>query len=496
MSKFVLALDQGTTSSRAIVFDRSGKAKSSAQQEFPQIFPGPGHVEHDPEAIWATQLQTAKEAISKAGLTAADIAAIGVTNQRETTVLWDKATGKPIANAIVWQSRVTAPICDRLKADGHEATFRKKTGLVVDAYFSGTKIKHLLDSHDGLRARAARGEVLFGTIDTFLIWRLTSGKVHVTDVSNASRTLLFNIHTMQWDDELLKLLDVPREMLPEVKSSSEVYGHTDPKWFGAAIPIAGDAGDQQAALFGQACFEAGSAKNTYGTGCFMLLNTGDKAVPSEKGLLTTVAWKIGGKTTYALEGSVFVAGAAVQWLRDGLEAIEASADVEKLMATVDDTDGVYLVPAFVGLGAPYWDPRARGVIVGLTRNTKMAHVARAAVDAMAYQTRDVLEVMQVESGLPLTTLKVDGGAAANAMLLQFQADLLNVTVRRPVVAETTALGAAYLAGLAVGYWKSMDDVAANWALDREFRPAMPKAQSEKLYAGWKKAVGRSLDWES
>ena len=496
MTQFVLALDQGTTSSRAIVFDRAGKAVSTAQQEFPQIFPGPGHVEHDPEAIWATQLQTAKDALSKAGLTAADIAAIGVTNQRETTVLWDKATGKPIANAIVWQSRVTAPICDRLKADGHEATFRKKTGLVVDAYFSGTKIKHLLDSHDGLRARAARGEVLFGTIDSFLIWRLTGGKVHVTDVSNASRTLLFNIHTMQWDDELLKLLDVPREMLPEVKSSSEVYGHTDPKWFGAAIPIAGDAGDQQAALFGQACFEAGSAKNTYGTGCFMLLNTGDKAVPSEKGLLTTVAWKIGGKTTYALEGSVFVAGAAVQWLRDGLEAIEASADVEKLMATVDDTDGVYLVPAFVGLGAPYWDPRARGVIVGLTRNTKMAHVARAAVDAMAYQTRDVLEVMQVESGLPLTTLKVDGGAAANAMLLQFQADLLNVTVRRPVVAETTALGAAYLAGLAVGYWKSTDDVAANWALDREFRPAMPKATSEKLYAGWKKAVGRSLDWES
>ena len=496
MTQFVLALDQGTTSSRAIVFDRAGKAVSTAQQEFPQIFPGPGHVEHDPEAIWATQLQTAKDALSKAGLTAADIAAIGVTNQRETTVLWDKATGKPIANAIVWQSRVTAPICDRLKADGHEATFRKKTGLVVDAYFSGTKIKHLLDSHDGLRARAARGEVLFGTIDTFLIWRLTGGKVHVTDVSNASRTLLFNIHTLQWDDELLKLLDVPRAMLPEVKSSSEVYGHTDPSLFGVAIPIAGDAGDQQAALFGQACFEAGSAKNTYGTGCFMLLNTGAKAVPSEKGLLTTVAWKMGGKTTYALEGSVFVAGAAVQWLRDGLKAIQSSADVERLMGEVSDTDGVYLVPAFVGLGAPYWDPRARGVIIGLTRNTKMAHIARAAVDAMAYQTRDVLEVMQVESGLPLTTLKVDGGAAANATLLQFQADLLNVTVRRPVVAETTALGAAYLAGLAVGYWKSMDDVAANWALDREFRPAMPKAQSEKLYAGWKRAVGRSLDWEA
>ena len=494
--KFVLALDQGTTSSRAIVFDQSGKAVSTAQQEFPQIFPGPGHVEHDPEAIWATQLQTAKDALSKAGLTAADIAAIGVTNQRETTVLWDKATGKPIANAIVWQSRVTAPICDRLKADGHEPTFRKKTGLVVDAYFSGTKIKHLLDSHDGLRARAARGEVLFGTIDTFLIWRLTGGTVHVTDVSNASRTLLFNIHTLQWDDELLKLLEVPRAMLPEVKSSSEVYGHTDPSLFGAAIPLAGDAGDQQAALFGQACFEAGSAKNTYGTGCFMLLNTGAKAVPSEKGLLTTVAWKIGGKTTYALEGSVFVAGAAVQWLRDGLKAIQSSADVERLMGEVSDTDGVYLVPAFVGLGAPYWDPRARGVIVGLTRNTRMAHIARAAVDAMAYQTRDVLEVMQLESSLPLTTLKVDGGAAANATLLQFQADLLNVTVRRPVVAETTALGAAYLAGLAVGYWKSMDDVAANWALDREFRPVMPKAQGEKLYAGWTRAVGRSLDWEA
>jgi glycerol kinase len=493
--KYVLALDQGTTSSRAIVFDRSGKAVSTAQQEFPQIFPGPGHVEHDPEAIWSTQLATAKEAIARAGISALDLAAIGVTNQRETTVLWEKATGKPIANAIVWQSRVTAPICDRLKAAGHEATFRKKTGLVVDAYFSGTKIKHLLDSFDGLRDRAARGEVLFGTIDTFLIWRLTGGKVHVTDVSNASRTLLFNIHTLQWDDELLRLLDVPRAMLPEVKSSSEVYGHTDPELFGAAVPVAGDAGDQQAALFGQACFEPGSAKNTYGTGCFMLLNTGTKPVPSEKGLLTTIAWQIGGETTYALEGSVFVAGAAVQWLRDGLKAIKASADVEKLMSEVHDTDGVYLVPAFVGLGAPYWDPRARGVIVGLTRNTQMAHVARAAVDAMAYQTRDVLEAMQAESNLPLTTLKVDGGAAANAMLLQFQADLLSVSVRRPVVAETTALGAAYLAGLAVGYWDGLDDVRNNWALDREFRPAMDAATRERLYKGWKKAVGRSLDWE-
>jgi glycerol kinase len=493
--KYILALDQGTTSSRAIVFDRSGKAVSAAQQEFPQIFPGPGHVEHDPEAIWATQLTTAKEAIKRAGISALDLAALGVTNQRETTVLWEKATGKPIANAIVWQSRITAPICDRLKAAGHEPLFRKKTGLVVDAYFSGTKIKHLLDSFDGLRDRAARGEVLFGTVDTFLIWRLTGGRVHVTDVSNASRTLLFNIHTLQWDDELLRLLDVPRAMLPEVRSSSEVYGHTDPELFGAAVPIAGDAGDQQAALFGQACFEAGSAKNTYGTGCFMLLNTGPKPVPSEKGLLTTGAWKIGGETTYALEGSVFVAGAAVQWLRDGLKAINSSPDVEQLMAQVPDTDGVYLVPAFVGLGAPYWDPRARGVIVGLTRNTNVAHVARAAVDAMAYQTRDVLEAMQAESRLPLTTLKVDGGAAANAMLLQFQADLLNVTVRRPVVAETTALGAAYLAGLAVGYWNGLDDVRTNWALDREFRPSMDVVQREKLYAGWKKAVNRSLDWE-
>lgn len=494
-NKFVLALDQGTTSSRAIVFDRSGKAVSAAQQEFPQIFPGPGHVEHDPEAIWATQLATAKEAIKRAGISALDLAAIGVTNQRETTVLWEKASGRPVANAIVWQSRITAPICDRLKAAGHEPTFRKKTGLVVDAYFSGTKIKHLLDSSDGLRDRAARGEILFGTIDTFLIWRLTGGRVHVTDVSNASRTLLFNIHTLQWDDELLRLLDVPRAMMPDVRSSSEVYGQTDPEVFGAAVPIAGDAGDQQAALFGQACFEPGSAKNTYGTGCFMLLNTGSKPVPSEKGLLTTVAWKIGSQTTYALEGSVFVAGAAVQWLRDGLKAINSSADVEKLMAQVPDTDGVYLVPAFVGLGAPYWDPRARGVIVGLTRNTNMSHVARAAVDAMAYQTRDVLEAMQSESRLPLKTLKVDGGAAANAMLLQFQADLLNVTVRRPVVAETTALGAAYLAGLAVGYWNGLDDVTKNWALDREFRPSMDAAHREKLYAGWKKAVGRSLAWE-
>ena len=495
MSRFVLALDQGTTSSRAIVFDRAGAVVALAQQEFPQLFPGPGHVEHEPEAIWTTQMETARQALARAGITAADVAAIGVTNQRETTVLWERDTGRPVANAIVWQSRVTAPICDRLKAAGHEPLFRKKTGLVLDAYFSGTKIKHLLDAHDGLRARAARGEVLFGTIDSFLIWRLTGGKQHVTDVTNASRTLLFNLHTMAWDEELLGILDVPRAMLPEVRSSSEVYGETDPALFGAAIPIASIAGDQQAALFGQACFEPGSAKNTYGTGCFMLLNTGETPVPSHKGLVTTVAWKIGEQTTYALEGSVFVAGATVQWLRDGLKAIQSSADVEKLMHQVPDTDGVYLVPAFVGLGAPYWDPRARGAILGITRNTTMAHVARAAVDAMAYQTRDVLEVMQEEAGLSLTTLKVDGGAAANAMLLQFQADLLGVPVRRPVVGETTALGAAYLAGLAVGYWDGLDDVRRNWALDREFAPQMEKAVGERLYAGWKKAVSRSLDWE-
>jgi glycerol kinase len=494
MSKFVLALDQGTTSSRAIVFDHAGTIKGQAQQEFPQLFPSPGHVEHDPEAIWTTQLATARDAIAKAGITAADLAAVGVTNQRETTVLWERDSGRPIGNAIVWQSRITAPICDRLKADGHEATFRRKTGLVVDAYFSGTKIKYLLDSHDGLRARAARGEILFGTIDSFLVWRLTRGKCHLTDVSNASRTLLFNIHTLQWDDELLTILDVPRAMLPEVKSSSEVYGEVAPALLGSAVPVAGIAGDQQAALFGQACFEPGAAKNTYGTGCFMLLNTGETPVPSHKGLLTTVGWRVGGKTAYALEGSVFVAGAAVQWLRDGLKAITASADVEGLMQQVPDTDGVYLVPAFVGLGAPYWDPRARGTIVGMTRNTTVAHVARAAVDAMAYQTRDVLEVMQEEAGLKLTTLKVDGGAAANAMLLQFQADLLGCPVRRPVVGETTALGAAYLAGLAVGFWDGFDDVRRNWALDREFAPQRPRSATDRLDAGWKKAVERSLAW--
>jgi len=493
--RYVLALDQGTTSSRSILFGRDGRIAGVAQREFPQIFPGPGLVEHDPEAIWSSQLETAREALARAKATAADVAAIGITNQRETTVLWDRHTGKPVANAIVWQSRVSAPICERLKADGHEATFRRKTGLVVDAYFSGTKIKHLLDTVPGLRARAEKGDVLFGTIDTFLMWRLTGGKVHATDPSNASRTLLFDIHTLAWDDELLAILGVPRAMLPEVRSSSEVYGQTEAGLFGSPIPLAGDAGDQQAATFGQACFTPGSAKNTYGTGCFMLLNTGGRPVASQNGLLTTVGWKVGREVTYCLEGSVFIAGAVVQWLRDGLKVIAASPDVEALARAVPDADGVFLVPAFVGLGAPYWDPYARGTIVGLTRNTTVSHVARAALDAMAYQTRDVLEAMQRDAGIALATLKVDGGAAANNLLLQFQADVLGVPVRRPVVAETTALGAAYLAGLAVGYWKDTEDVARNWALDREFTPAMSAPARDALHARWRKAVERSRAWE-
>ncbi len=494
MSRFILALDQGTTSSRAIVFRHDGAVVSIAQQEFPQVFPSPGHVEHDPEAIWESQVQVARDALLRAGLTSKDIAAIGVTNQRETTIVWDRATGAPVGNAIVWQSRISAPICEELKAQGLEETFRERTGLVLDPYFSGTKLKHMLDTVPGLRDRAERGEVLFGTVDSFLIWRLTAGRAHVTDVSNASRTLMFNIHALDWDSELLRILGVPRAMLPDVRASSERYGETDRDILGQPVPIAGAAGDQQAALFGQACFTPGTAKNTYGTGCFMLLNTGDTAVPSKNGLLTTVAWKVGDKVTYCLEGAVFIAGAAVQWVRDGLKAINSSAEVERLAATVDDADGVYVVPAFVGLGAPYWDPYARGLIIGITRNTKMGHIARATVDAMAYQSRDLLELMQREAGLQLSSLRVDGGAAANNALLQFQADVLGVPVRRPVVNETTALGAAYLAGLAVGYWGSADEVTANWALDREFVPKMDAATRDQLYRGWKKAVTRSLDW--
>lgn len=495
MPSHVLAIDQGTTSSRAIVFGYDGRPVATAQQEFEQIYPQPGHVEHDAEAIWSTQLAVSQQAIKKAGLTAKDIAAVGVTNQRETTVLWEKSTGKPVANAIVWQSRVTSGICDRVKADGHEEAFRKKTGLVVDAYFSGTKIKHLLDTIPGVRSRAEKGEILFGTIDSFLIWRLTGGKKHVTDLSNASRTLIFNIHTCDWDDELLKILNIPRAMLPTVTQSSEVYGETDPKHFGAAIPISGNAGDQQAATFGQGCFEPGTAKNTYGTGCFMLLNTGTKPVASQHGLLTTIGWGVGGEVTYCLEGSIFIAGAVVQWLRDGLKMIATAPEIEQLAISVQDTGGVYLVPAFVGLGAPYWNQDARGTIVGITRGTTRDHIARAAIESMCYQTRDVLEAMQQDGGVQLKALKVDGGATGNNLLMQFQSDILNVNVQRPVVQETTALGAAYLAGLAVGFWKDKADIQKNWALDREFKPSMQSATRDKLYKGWKRAVERSLDWE-
>ena len=492
--RYILALDQGTTSSRAIVFDHAGEARGIAQQEIEQILPEPGHVEHDAEEIWTSQLQVAQRVLGETGLTASDIAAIGITNQRETTILWERDTGKPVANAIVWQSRVSAPICEQLKSDGAEEMVRQKTGLRLDPYFSGTKIKHLLDTHDGLRQRAERGEILFGTVDSWLIWRLTGGRCHVTDVSNASRTLLLNIHDRQWDDELLQLLDIPRAMLPEVRSSSEVYGETDAQWFGGPIPIAGDAGDQQAATFGQCCFEVGAAKNTYGTGCFVLLNTGETPVASNNNLITTIGWQVGDDVTYCLEGSVFVGGAVVQWLRDGLGLIRESGEVEALAASVEDAGGVMLVPAFVGLGAPYWDPYARGTMLGITRGTTAAHVARAALESMAFQSRDVLEAMQKDAGVRLAELKVDGGASANNLLMQFQADLLDTKVRRPVVAETTALGAAYLAGLGIGYWKSQDDLAGCWRLDREFDPKMDDAESSARYSEWQRAVERSRDW--
>ncbi len=495
MAKHILALDQGTTSSRAIVFAHDGTPVATAQQEFEQIYPKPGHVEHDPEAIWSTQLQTAQQALKQANLSADDVAGIGITNQRETAVLWERDSGKPVANAIVWQSRVTAGICDKLKADGLESKFREKTGLVVDAYFSGTKIKHLLDTIDGLRSRAEKGEILFGNVDSFLIWRLTGGQRHVTDYSNASRTLLYNIHDREWDDELLEILGVPRAMLPDVRPSSEVYGQTDPELFGGSIPIAGIAGDQQAATFGQGCFEPGSAKNTYGTGCFMLLNTGTKPVTSNNGLLTTIGWGVDGEVVYCLEGSIFIAGAVIQWLRDELKIIDSAPESESLAASVDDAGGVYVVPAFVGLGAPYWNQDARGTIVGITRGTNRAHIARAALESMAYQTRDVLEAMQQDAGLELAALKVDGGASANNMLMQFQSDLLGTTVQRPVVQETTALGAAYLAGLAVEFWKDKTDITNNWAIDREFTPAMAEDRRQTLYGGWKRAVERSLDWD-
>jgi len=489
----ILALDQGTTSSRAILFDEQGDPIETAQQEFEQIFPHPGHVEHSPEAIWKSQLETARKVLSRSG-TNDHVAALGITNQRETVVLWERKTGTPVANAIVWQSRVTTPRCEQLKADGQAEFIREKTGLVIDPYFSATKIEYLLETVPGLRKRAEQGEIQCGTIDSFLIHRLTGGRVHVTDVSNASRTQLLNLHTLDWDEELLQLFHIPREILPEVVPSSGIVGETDPDLFGRSIPIASAIGDQQAATFGQCCFRPGEAKNTYGTGCFLLMNIGETPRLSQNGLLTTVGWKIGERTTYCLEGSVFIAGAAVQWLRDGLRIIERSDEVEALQLSVNDTEGVFFVPAFVGLGTPYWDPSARGTIVGMTRGTTRAHIARAAVEAMAYQTLDVLETMQQDSGISLHALKVDGGATVNNSLLQFQADLLNVPVQRPRVQETTALGAASLAGLAVGLWKNPEELARHWTLDREFHSQMPAEEREKLAVQWKRAVECSRGW--
>lgn len=493
-ARYILALDQGTTSSRSILFDRRGRVVASAQREFPQLFPSAGHVEHDPEAIWRTQLSTARAALRKAKAQARDVAAIGITNQRETVVLWEKASGRPVSNAIVWQSRISAPICARLKDQGLEGKFQRKTGLVLDPYFSGTKIKYLLDRSRGLRRRAEKGEILAGTIDTFLLWRLTGGRVHATDLSNASRTLLFNINTLEWDRELLKILDVPVEMLPQVRESSGPFGETEAKLFSEPITIAGIAGDQQAATFGQGCFRPGMVKNTYGTGCFVLMNTGPKAVRSKNGLLTTIGWGVDGKVTYCLEGSVFVAGAAVQWLRDGLRILRRSSDVERLASAVPDNGGVFFVPAFVGLGTPYWDPYARGVIIGIERGTTREHLARATLESMCYQSRDVVDAMERDSKVRLRELRVDGGASTNDLMMQFQSDIIGRTVRRPVVSETTALGAAYLAGLAVGFWKSKSDVEKNWLLDRQFRPHMRPKTRKGLVDRWHDAVNRSRSW--
>jgi len=494
MASFILALDQGTTSSRAIVFDGDGRVRGQAQKEFRQIFPQPGWVEHDPRDIWSTQFGTAQEAIAAAGLRATDIAAIGITNQRETTLIWDRKTGEPIHNAIVWQDRRTAGICDRLRTDGREDLFRQKTGLLLDAYFSGTKIKCLLDTIPGARARAERGELAFGTVDTWLVWNLSGGTLHVTDASNASRTLLYDIHAGEWDEVLLRTMDVPKSLLPEVRSSSEIYGETAAGLFGARIPIAGIAGDQQAATFGQACTKPGMAKNTYGTGCFMLMNTAEEAVPSSNRLLTTVAWQLGGKRTYALEGSVFVAGAVVQWLRDGLGIIRSSDEIEALAASVPDSGGLYLVPAFTGLGAPHWDAYARGTMHGLTRGSTKAHIARAALESIAFQSAELLAAMHADSGVSLQQLRVDGGGSRNNLMMQFQADLLGVPVVRPKITETTALGAAYLAGLAIGFWRDADALRSQWQVDRTFEPCMSADEREARLSLWRKAVERSTGW--
>jgi len=490
-----MAFDSGTTSCRSILFNPDGSILGTAQQEFPQIYPQPGWVEHDPLEIWACQSAVARQVLEKYQVRPAQIAAIGITNQRETTVVWDKLTGKPIYNALVWQDKRTAALCDTLRAEGRTDTIRQKTGLVIDSYFSATKIAWILDQVPGSRQRAAKGEILFGTVDTWLIWNLTRGTSHVTDVSNAARTMLFNIHTLDWDDELLERLEIPRAMLPRVTESSGIVGTTDAQTFGGAgIPIAGIAGDQQAALFGQTCFATGQGKNTYGTGSFILLNTGSKPIASTKGLLTTIAWSRGGEVTYALEGSVFITGAAVQWLRDELKVIRDARDSEYFAQKVPDTGGVYLVPAFAGLGAPYWDMYARGAIVGMTRGTTMDHIIRATLESLAFQVRDVSDLMATESGIPLENLRVDGGASANNFLMQFQADILGVPVQRPKNLETTALGAAFLAGLAVGYWKSTDELKKTLEIERQFEPSMDTKKRELLYGGWKKAVQRSLGW--
>lgn len=493
MEKYILSLDQGTTSSRAILFNKKGEIVHTAQKEFTQYFPKPGWVEHDASEIWGSVLAVIASCLSEAEVKPEQVAGIGITNQRETTVVWDKETGKPVYNAIVWQSRQTSGICEELKAAGHNDTFREKTGLLIDAYFSGTKVKWILDNVEGAREKAEAGKLLFGTIDTWLIWKLSGGKAHVTDYTNASRTLMFNIYELKWDDELLSILGVPKQMLPEVRQSSEVYADTvDYHFFGKEVPIAGAAGDQQAALFGQACFESGMAKNTYGTGCFMLMNTGEKPVPSKNGLLTTIAWGLNGKVEYALEGSIFVAGSAIQWLRDGLRMFRNAADSEGYAAKVESTDGVYVVPAFVGLGTPYWDSDVRGAVFGLTRGTTKEHFVRATLESLAYQTRDVLSAMESDSGIELKTLRVDGGAVKNNFLMEFQSDILNVPVQRPQINETTALGAAYLAGLAVGYWNSQDEIASQWAVEQSFEPKMEEEVRENLYKGWKKAVHATI----
>ncbi|AZV62378.1 glycerol kinase GlpK [Peribacillus frigoritolerans] len=493
MEKYILSLDQGTTSSRAILFNEKGEIVHSSQKEFTQHFPKPGWVEHNANEIWGSILAVIAGVLSESGVKPEQIAGIGITNQRETAVVWDKETGAPVYNAIVWQSRQTSGICDELKEKGLNDLFRDKTGLLIDAYFSGTKVKWILDNVEGARQKADEGKLLFGTIDTWLIWKLSGGKAHVTDYSNASRTLMYNIHELKWDEELLEILTVPKSMLPEVRPSSEEYARTiDYHFFGQSIPIAGAAGDQQAALFGQACFNEGMAKNTYGTGCFMLMNTGTKAVSSEHGLLTTLAWGLNGKVEYALEGSIFVAGSAIQWLRDGLRMLHDAKDSEVYAKRVESTDGVYVVPAFVGLGTPYWDSEVRGAVFGLTRGTSKEHFIRATLESLAYQTKDVLDAMEADSGIELQTLRVDGGAVKNDFLMQFQSDLLRVPVERPTINETTALGAAYLAGLAVGYWKDQEEISRQWAVDKTFEPSMEEQESEKLYEGWKKAVHAAM----